>query len=184
MQKILIPLADGFEEIEFTTIVDVLRRLDFNVTVASISEKHVTGSHGIILHADVLLADVDATQFDALILPGGIASFTLKETQSVLDIIRERYNAGALIGAICAAPIALSAAGILQGKKIAAYPAVRERLTSEGAIVQEDAVVRDGTIITGDSASAALEFSFALGSAFLTQERIEALQDEMCYRGS
>jgi 4-methyl-5(b-hydroxyethyl)-thiazole monophosphate biosynthesis len=112
--RVLVPLAEGFEEIEAVTIVDVLRRASIDVVTAALATSAVRGSHGISLAADTLLDEVRGDEFDAIVLPGGMpGSRTLRDDERVLGIVREASRKGKLVGALCAAPIALEAAGVL-----------------------------------------------------------------------
>src|SRR6185503_15106157 len=122
MATALLLLTDGFEEIEAVTIIDVLRRGQVAVTTASLGGKHVIGSHQISLQADVLFDAICVTDFDALVLPGGPAAKTLREDARAQAAIRQAGAAGKLVAAVCAAPTALDAAGLLRGKRATAYP--------------------------------------------------------------
>lgn len=185
MKNILIPLVDGFEEIEFTSIVDVLRRLELNVIVAGINSLDATGAHGITIEADLLLSEVDTSDshsFDALVLPGGVASFTLRDNEDIVRLTREFHSDGLLVAALCAAPIVLAKADILRGKNACAFPAVLDTLREAGAVLHDTSVIRDADIITGEGPAAALEFAYAVAEYFLPTERITALKHEMCFR--
>src|SRR6478609_596303 len=117
MATALVLLADGFEEIEAVTIIDVLRRGDVNVTTASLGGSHVRGSHDIVLEADTLLESVSVSDYDALVLPGGPAAKTLREDARAQATIKQAAETGKLVAAVCAAPTALDAAGVLTGKR-------------------------------------------------------------------
>ena len=115
MATALVLLAEGFEELEAVTIIDVLRRGEVKVTTASLVGKHVKGSHDIVLEADTLLDLVSVADFDALVLPGGPAAKTLREDARVQSTIQRAAHEGKLLAAVCAAPTALEAAGVLSG---------------------------------------------------------------------
>jgi protein deglycase len=155
MATALVLLADGFEEIEAVTIIDVLRRGDVAVTTASLAGKHVKGSHDITLEADALLEAVSVDDFDALVLPGGPASKTLREDARAQAVIRRAADKGKLVAALCAAPTALESAGVLSGKRATVYPG--NRLPSANQV--EDRVVEDGAVITGRGPGASMEFA-------------------------
>jgi len=179
MKKILVMMAPGFEEIELTAPVDILRRLGVKVDLAGVSSAEVEGAHGLVMSADVLLSEVKPEDYDGVVLPGGAASWLLRDTPVVLEVVRSMYGAGRLVAAICAAPIALEAAGVLTGHKITCYPAeaVMADIVSVAGISAVP-VVRDGQIVTGRGPGAALEFGFALGE-YLGLE-VETLRREMC----
>lgn len=155
MARALVLLAEGFEEIEAVTIIDVLRRGEVAVTTASLGGKHVKGSHDIAIEADALLAEVSVDDFHALVLPGGPAAKTLREDTHVQATIQRAAEAGKLVAAVCAAPTALEAAGVLRGKRATAYP--DNPLPSASFV--EEAVVEDGKIITSRGPGTSMAFA-------------------------
>ncbi len=158
MANALVLLADGFEEIEAVTIVDVLRRGEVTVTTASLSGKHVRGSHAIVVESDVLLSAINVDDFDALVLPGGPASKTLREDARAQAAIKQAAAAGKLVAAVCAAPTALEAAGLLEGKRATAYPG--SALPSARFV--EEPVVEDGNIVTSRGPGTSMAFALKL----------------------
>jgi 4-methyl-5(b-hydroxyethyl)-thiazole monophosphate biosynthesis len=159
MAKALLLLAEGFEEIEAVTIIDVLRRAEILVTVAALVSSPVRGAHGIVVAADTTLALVDSESFDALVLPGGMPGAKhLREDARVLELVRRFVQANKLTAAICAAPTALEAAGVLSGRRATSYPG--HALPS--ANYQDDSVVEDGPLLTSRGVGTALEFALAL----------------------
>ncbi len=182
MEPVLVLMAPGFEEIEFTAPVDILRRLEIPVVTAGLAGRRIEGAHGITMEADMLLVDVDAALFSAVILPGGAASWTLRDTPAVLKLLREMNAAGKLVAAICAAPMALAKAGVLAGRRATCYPAaeVEEIVKAAAAELCSEPTVTDGNIITGRGPGAALEFGFALAHHLGRTERAELLRREMC----
>ncbi len=182
MNPVLVLMAPGFEEIELTAPVDILRRLDIHVVTAGLAGRRIEGAHGLTMEADMLLVDVDASLYSAVILPGGAASWTLRDTPAVLKLVREMNAAGKLVAAICAAPMALAKAGVLAGHRATCYPAaeVEEMVRAAAAELCADPTVTDGNIITGRGPGAALEFGFALGRYLSTSERVEELRRDMC----
>lgn len=162
VEKILVPLADGFEEIEFTTIVDVLRRADLDVTVASLAPGAVRGAHGIRIEPDACLADLDTRAFTMVVLPGGQpGTRNLAADERVLGIVRRLAREQRLVAAICAAPVVLHAAGVLTGVEVTAHPSVHDRLAG-AVLVKDRRVVRSGCVFTSQGAGTALEFALAL----------------------
>ncbi len=181
MKPILVLMAPGFEEIELSAPVDILRRLEIPVVLAGVQALAVEGAHGMIMQADMLLVDVDHTLYDGVVLPGGQASWLLRDTPAVLSLVQKMDADKKLVAAICAAPIALEAAGVLKGRTVCCYPA--EAVTSDlpsVASISAAASCRDGHIVTGRGPGAALEFGFALGEYFLDKARVDALRAEMC----
>ena len=130
MKKVLLFLADGFEECEGLIVVDILRRAGISVTTASImGREQVVSSHQIKIAADVLAEQVDPAQFDAVVLPGGIPGTpNLKACPLVTDTCRSFFKSGKLVAAICAAPSILGALGLLQGKRATVYPGMEDTL--------------------------------------------------------
>lgn len=178
MKAILVLLAPGFEEIEFTAPVDILRRLGISVVTAGVQGREVEGAHGITMQADTLLSEVKTEDYAGIVLPGGAASRLLRDTPAVLQLVREMNAEGKMVAAICAAPIALEAAGVLSGRRITCYPAeaVVADIPSAAEITTEPTVT-DGNIITGRGPGAALDFGFALG-AYLGKD-VASLRSEM-----
>lgn len=174
--KVLFPLADGFEEIEAITVIDILRRAGIETVTASLKKNPVTGSHGIPVIADIILDE--KSDFSEIILPGGMpGSANLKNDKRIIDIIRKISKAGGLTGAICAAPIVLSEAGILENKKFTCYPGYENEIT-EGIHISE-AVVSDGSIITGKGAGCAPLFALKIVEFLKDKETAERVKEQI-----
>jgi 4-methyl-5(b-hydroxyethyl)-thiazole monophosphate biosynthesis len=156
--KALVPLAEGFEEVEAVTIVDVLRRAGVEVTVAALGKSPVTGSHAIAVGADAELDAVRERAFDAVVLPGGPGARRLRDDERVKELAKRLAAEGKLVAAVCAAPIALEAAGVLRGKRATVYPG--NALPS--AVLVEERVVVDGNVVTGRGPGVALEFALTV----------------------
>ena len=124
-------LAEGFEEVEALAVVDVLRRAEFKVVVAGVPEGPIiTGAHGVSVSVDANLADLAADNLALLVLPGGMpGSVNLAQNNEVLQLVRDVHELDGLVAAICAAPIALHAAGILDGRRVTSYPSFADQLT-------------------------------------------------------
>ena len=164
MTKILIPLADGVEELEAVSIVDTLRRGGCEVVTASVktgaNNRTIAGSRGVRFLAD---ADwpAQATSFDAVVVPGGMGNVTvLAQDPRVLSCVADLAKAGKMTAAICAGPLVLQAAGALAGKKATCHPGVREKLT--GAAYSADRVVVDGQVVTSQGPGTAIEFALTI----------------------
>jgi 4-methyl-5(b-hydroxyethyl)-thiazole monophosphate biosynthesis len=161
-KRVLVPLAEGFEEIEAMAIVDVLRRAGLEVTMAALRPGAVTGAHGVSVKADAELGKLEAKAFDVVVLPGGMPGTTnLMEDERVLAAVRELSAAGKPTAAICAAPMVLAKAGVVQGVPVTSHPSVRGKLG--GAVERpEERVVRSGNVITSQGPGTAIEFALAL----------------------
>ena len=159
--RVLIPLADGFEEIEAITIIDVLRRAEIDVTTIFLKTNPVVGSHKIQVVADKSIDDVQTSDFDVIVLPGGMpGSSNLKANDHIIEMIKEIHSSEGYISAICAAPIVLGHAGVLDGKKVTCYPGFEDQLGSADYI--GDPVMVDGKIITGKGPGCAIPFALKL----------------------
>lgn len=184
MKRIAVLLADGLEEIEGLTAVDLLRRAGIEVTMVSISEEEkVTGSHQITVIADEIFSKADFSKMDGVVLPGGMPGTThLMEHEGVNRVIREFAGQKKLVAAICAAPSVLGQAGLLQGKKATCYPGFEGQL--KGAICSDEQVVQDGDIITSRGMGTAVPFGLAITAYFLGQEKAKELKDSILYTGA
>ena len=159
--KVLIPLAEGFEEIEAVTIIDVLRRAGADAVSAGLAGRNVSGSHKIRLETDVLLDDVLDKAWTMIVFPGGRSGVeNLLADERILKLVQNHCQKGHDIAAICAAPRILDKAGITQRKPITVHPAEKPFISRSQ--IRDQAVVDEGTIITGRSAGAAMEFSLTL----------------------
>lgn len=183
--SVLVPLAPGFEEIELIAPVDILRRLGVNVTLAGVEGLSVKGAHGVVIQSDMLLVDVDSSNYDGIVLPGGPAAWALRSAPAVLSLVSEMHRAEKLVAAICAAPIALEAAGVIAGRSVTCYPAPDVRAGVASAKSVSDAPVEvDGHIITGRGPAAALDFGYALGAYLVGEDKTQSLKGEMCYKAA
>ncbi|NJK34954.1 MAG: DJ-1/PfpI family protein [Oscillatoriales cyanobacterium SM2_2_1] len=162
MPTAVIPVPTGFEEIEVVTIIDILRRGEVGITVAGLDNITVTGSHHITLQTDVLLDQVLDSPFDLVVLAGGPGTKTLQTDNRVRSLLQRQAEGQRWIGAICAAPIVLAQAGLLEGKNVAAHPTVHDHLG--GALIRSAPVVVDGKIVTGSGPGAAMDFALQLVS--------------------
>lgn len=182
MAKTAIFLANGFEEIEALTVVDLLRRKKIVCETVSISDDiFVSGSHGIKVSADKVLSEVSFEEYDALILPGGMpGTKNLEANGYLMSRFDEFEKAGKLICAICAAPSIFGHRGYLKGKKATSYPGFENDL--EGAILSTDSVVKDGNIITSRGMGTAIEFGGKIVEEFLGKDESEALLKAIVYK--
>lgn len=159
--KAIIALADGFEEVEAIATADILRRGGIDVATTSIGDsREVGGAHGIPVLADIAITECDPSATDAIILPGGMGGMQrLRASAEVIGFVRAMAAANRLVCAICAAPLVLSAAGVLKGRRATCYPGLDDGLDCAEKVTGQD-VVEDGNIIT--SRGPGTTFSFAL----------------------
>lgn len=180
--KILVFLAEGFEEVEALTVVDYLRRKDVVVETVSITEDNrVVGAHDIVVLADKKISDIEDLQlYDGAIIPGGMPGATnLRDDERVIEIVRALDREGRLVAAICAGPIVLDRAGIIGGKKVTSYPGFEDTL--EGSIYIEEPMVRDGNIITSRGPYFAVDFAIEIVSYLLGEEKAQELKEDILY---
>lgn len=162
MPTVLIPLPQGCEEIEAVTVIDLLRRANISVVSASLNDAPVKASRGVMLLADTTLDEALQQDFDMVVLPGGMpGSAHLADDPRIIQLLQHMMLTGAYVAAICAAPIALHAAGLLEGKRATSFPGVLDELPG-GHIYLTDAVVVDGNIITSRGPGTAMDFALTL----------------------
>ncbi len=175
-------LASGFEESEAIIVIDILRRMDYLVNLISISDqKEVLGGHKVKVIADYTLDNWDIKGCDALFLPGGgLGVENLSKSQKVLDIVKECYENGKYIIAICAAPMVLEKSGILKDKSVTSYPSVREKLKSIKNY-SEDKVVIDKKIITSRGFGTAIDLGLEIVKIFSSDADMKKLKESIVY---
>ena len=178
-------LADGFEDIEALGTADILRRCGLQVQSLSITGKRVvTSAHGAVVKADSLFRKNHLDFCDALVLPGGMKGAETIAANTVLRLaLQQQYIQGSIIAAICAAPMALAAAGILKGKHATIYPGMQHYL--EGAIYHSNAyVVEHDNIITGCGPAATHLFASAIAKRLVKEPaNVDNVIRSMCYEG-
>lgn len=175
MIKALVPLADGVEEMEAVIVVDILRRAGVDaITAATGASREVTASRGVRLVADRLLADVEADACAALVLPGGAGGAKrLAADERVLGLIRSFVADGKVVAAVCAAPLALQAAGVLNGRRFTCHPAVRDHVAAGKA--EDGRVVEDGALITSQGPGTSMEFALAIARRLVGAKTADAV---------
>lgn len=160
MKKIAVLFEEGYEEVEALTPVDILRRANVHVDLVGMNSDMVTSSHQITIKMDKVFDD-SIFEYDGIVLPGGMPGSTnLRDDDRVIDIVKDFHKKGKLVAAICAGPIALGKAGVLEGKVCTCSPGFEDQLT--GGNYQEAIVQIDGHIITGKGPAAALEFGYSI----------------------
>ena len=182
MKKLAVFMADGCEEIEALTVVDLARRAGIEVAMISVSgKKEVKGAHDIVFMSDIPADFVDYDVFDAVVLPGGMpGTLNLGQNSYVQETIAEFATSGKLVAAICAAPSVLGMAGLLKGKKACCYPGFEEQLF--GAKVCNQAVVRDGNIITSRGMGTAIDFALEIITYLVNEQKAEELAKGIIYK--
>jgi len=181
MASALVLVAEGFEEIEVTTIVDVLRRGGVEVTMAGLGSEIIKGAHGIAIQTETTVDSIRGTDFEMLILPGGQpGTDNLMADQNVLNMVEEAFARGRYLSAICAAPLVLAKCGILEGKNATCYPACKEGL--QGAnYIEDQNVVTDGNITTSRGPNTAMEFSLRLIEILVDDEKAKNIAEELLF---
>lgn len=163
MARILIPIAPGSEELEAVTLIDLLRRAGFAVTVAGLEPGPVTCSRGTRLLPDVALAEVLDETFDLVVLPGGLPGADhLRDDGRIRELLQRHAEADRYTAAICAAPKVLAAAGLLDGRRATAYPGALDAAALPRTEVLEESVVVDGRIVTSRGPGTAMDFALTL----------------------
>lgn len=181
MSKVYIFLADGFEDIEGLTVVDLMRRAQIDIKTVSIkATKEVMTSHGIPLLTDMVFTEADFSDADMLVLPGGMPGTRyLGEYKPLTELLTEFYNKGGKVAAICAAPSVLGGLGFLKGRKAVCYPGFEEMLT--GADVCMDSVAEDGNVTTSRGLGTAIDFALSLIGQLEGTEKADAIAKSIVY---
>lgn len=182
MAKVFIFLADGFEEIEALTVVDLLRRAGIDISMVSISGNlQVTGSHQIPVTADLLFDEADYDMADLLVLPGGMPGTShLMEHEGLDKLLRTFHTKKKNMAAICAAPSVLGSKGILAGKSATCYPGFESKLT-DSKVVDQDVVV-DQNVVTSKGLGTAIDFSLAIIKKLVDEDTAKRIASEIMYR--
>lgn len=168
-------LADGFEEIEAITTIDILRRAELDVRIAGVGGRVIRGAHGIAVHADADAEALDTQGLQMIVLPGGMpGTLHLERAQSVSRMIDYAAENNVWIAAICAAPSILGHKGLLNGRRAVCYPGFEEQLA--GAEVTGNLVETDGRTITANGPGAAVEFALELVARLVSRERAQKLR--------
>lgn len=181
MKKVKVFLADGFEEIEGLTVVDLFRRAGIETEMISVmGRKEVKGSHGITVKADLLFEEGSYEDADCLVLPGGMpGTLNLGNHQGLTKLLKEQYAKEKMIAAICAAPSVFGELGFLEGRVATCYPGFEGKL--QGAIVCSTKVAVDGNVTTAKGMGAAIDFALKLIEQLLDQETAQKISDDIIY---
>lgn len=174
---VLIPLAQGCEELEAVTIIDLLRRAEIDVTTASLTDEPVKCSRNTVLIADTTLEAVMQDSFDLIVLPGGLpGADNLNDDPRIHQIINRLDNEDKYIAAICAAPKVLVNNGILKGKKATAYPGALNAIDTSLVDLGEEAIQIDGKVITSKGPGTAMDFALTLIEILLDKDAREQVE--------
>lgn len=182
MSKVYIFLADGFEDIEGLTVVDLMRRAQIDIRTVSISNsKAVLTSRGIPMMTDMLFADTDYSDADMLVLPGGMPGTRhLGEYQPLTELLTDFYEKGGRVAAICAAPSIFGELGFLKGRRAVCYPGFEEKLT--GAQVGAENVAVDGNVTTSRGLGTAIDFALELIAQLKDEETAAEIAESVIYK--
>lgn len=178
MDKVLVFLADGFEEIEGLTIVDYLRRVDISLDTVSIKDDlYVKAAHNVIIKADKLIDEINLDDYTALYIPGGTkGAERLRDNQRVIDIVKKFDQDKKIIAAICAGPIVLERAGVVSNKSVVSHPSVECDLKKIGKYEKDELVLVDGNIFTSRGAGASIYLALKLIEKICGKEVKEKLK--------
>ena len=174
----LVPLAEGFEEIEAITIIDVCRRGDIDVTVAGVNGMSIKGGQGIEVAADCLIDSVDINSYDMITLPGGLGgTMVLSESENVQSILKQMKEQNKYIGAICAAPLALHTADVLN-KDFTCYPSIENQIRLDG-YHQEQSTVIDDKVMTSQGVGTAIDFALKIVRQLQGESSFKVLKESI-----
>ena len=174
-------LGTGFEETEAIAPLDLLRRAGVSVATVGLNGKVIKGSHDIGIEADIEIGQLDLTDLEMIILPGGLGGVaSIKACQSAMDAVRFAWENGKYVAAICAGPTILASLGITDGKNATCYPGCEAQMGSANMVAA--AAVTDGKVITGTSAGCAIPFGLALIAALKGEEEARRIEQQIVIR--
>ncbi len=181
MAKVYEFIADGSEELEALTVIDVLRRGGIDAKTVSITgSEYIESSHGVVIKSDLTIEQADLSDADFLLLPGGMPGAThLLEHEGVREALLKQAADGKRIGAICAAPMILGDLGLLRGKRATCYPGFEKYM--DGAEYTEDIFTIDGNIITGCGPAATLPYSYAILEILTDRDNAGSIKEKMMF---
>jgi len=178
MSQLCVPLANGFEEVEAIAIIDICRRGNINVIVAGVDDKTAMGAHSIPVVTDCMIDEVDVNTLDMIVLPGGWGGTeSLANNKTVQSILKQMKVSDKYIGAICAAPYALNAAGVLSDK-YTCYPSIENKIGTQGYDKDTDTII-DGKIMTSQGVGTAICFALEIIKKLAGNEKYQQIKQEI-----
>ncbi len=183
VKKVLVLIASGFEEVETLSVVDILRRAEAEVVLAGVGgESPIVGRSNVSLIPDTTFEEaMKKGPYDIIVLPGGLPNaYILRDDPKVLEAIKEQSDRDGYLAAICAAPVALARAGVLEGRCLTSHPTICDQLQKEGYL--DSRVVVDGRVITSRSPGTALEFAFAIVRELYGDKTVEKVNEGVLAR--
>ncbi len=177
MANVLVPLAQGCEELEAITVVDLLRRAGVDVVTAGLDDQPVRASRGVVLMPDTTLDEALQRDFDMVVLPGGgPGAENLDKDVRIRELLQTMSSSGKYTAAICAAPKVLANAGLLEGKEATSYPGVLDKMDLAGVVVKDVPVVTDGKVITSRGPGTAMDFTLELIEKLVGTEKRDEVE--------
>jgi 4-methyl-5(b-hydroxyethyl)-thiazole monophosphate biosynthesis len=181
MSRVLIPLAQGCEELEAVTIIDLLRRANIEVVTAGLDDQPVTASRGTILIPDSSLEAEKNRDFDMIVLPGGLpGADNLRDDPRIIAILKHHAEGHKIIAAICAAPKVLAHAKLLKGRNVTSYPGALNNQTLKEVYFSEDSVIVDGNIVTSRGPGTAMDFALTLIESLTDKDTRDNVEKTLC----
>lgn len=181
MKSVAIFVAPGFEEIEFSAPLDILRRLSVRVVTVGVAGNEVAGGQELTVKTNTTLNGFNLDEFDGIILPGGGGAWVMRDMPQILDIVRAAYSSGKLVAAICAAPMVLARAGVAKSKNVTAYPMEEVYNELKESTITENPVTVDGNLLTAYGPGAAMAFGYAIGEYLGLGDEVAGLKKGMMY---
>lgn len=180
MSHVLVPLAQGCEELEAITIIDLLVRAGIDVTTCGLDDQPVKAARGTTIIPDTSIDKVLDSSFDLIVLPGGLPGADhLRDNEQIQLLIKKQVSANKFMAAICAAPKALAQAGVLADKKATSFPGVLAALNDDSITITDNAVEIDGNIITSRSAGTAMDFTLSLIELLAGKDKREEINQQL-----
>ena len=180
MSHVLVPLAQGCEELEAITITDLLVRAGINVTTCGLDDQPVKASRGMTIIPDTSIDKVQHVSLDLIVLPGGLPGADhLRDNEQLQSLIKKQVSANKYMAAICAAPKALAEAGVLTNKKATSFPGVLAALEDSSITITSNAVEIDGNIVTSRSAGTAMDFTLSLIELLAGKEKRDEVEQQL-----
>ncbi len=181
MPRVLVPLAQGCEELEAVTIIDLLRRAEIEVVTAGLTDEPVVASRKTVLIPDTTIDAIIDEDFDLIVLPGGLPGADhLRDDPRIIELLRRHQKKGHYTAAICAAPKVLAHAGLLEKHRATAYPGTLESLQLDTVRLSDDPVVVDDKVITSRGPGTAMDFALTLIEQLLSPEKRREVEEPLC----